>query len=392
MNAIRHPTFLALWITGGFCLPAGGSDLVLFGAHVLDETGQRFLQDRSVLIRDDRILEIVPARYAKSTDDARRLDLTGLYLIPGLIDLHTHLLRRPYDQMPWNDQVLRESLELRTIRAVTAARATLEAGFTTVRELGTEGAAFADGVTGVRRAVREQIAAGADWVKVYADYRRRPGDPSTPTFSQEELNAIVDEARSAGRPVAAHAVTNEAIRRAVLAGVSTIEHGSEASTETLQFMREHGVTLCPTLSANDAIARYTGWVPGEPDEAGDSGESKEADESVPQRIRDSKAMFRRALDVGVTIACGSDAGVFAHGDNAHELKLMVEYGIPPARALKAATAIAAKVLNRQTDLGRISPGFVADLVALRADPLEDISAVRNPVLVIQNGRVVLDRR
>ena len=144
MNAIRHPTFLALWIAGGFCWPAAGSDLVLFGAHVLDETGQRFLQDRSVLIRDDRIAEIVPARYAKWTDDAQRLDLTGLYLIPGLIDLHTHLLLRPYDQMPWNDQVLRESLELRTIRAVTAARATLEAGFTTVRELGTEGAAFAD--------------------------------------------------------------------------------------------------------------------------------------------------------------------------------------------------------------------------------------------------------
>lgn len=157
-------------------------------------------------------------------------------------------------------------------------------------------------------------------------------------------------------------------------------------------MREHGVTLCPTLSAIDALARYSGWVPSEPDEAGDSEQSKEADESVPQRLRDSKAMFRRALDVGVTIACGSDAGVFAHGDNARELELMVEYGMPTARALDAATSIAAKVLNRQDDLGRISPGFFADLVALRADPLEDISAVRNPALVIQNGRVVLDRR
>lgn len=236
---------------------------------------------------------------------------------------------------------------------------------------------MADGVDGVRRAVREQVAAGADWIKVYSDYSRRPGDPATPTFSQEELDALVHEARSAGRQVAAHATVDEAIRRAVLAGVATIEHGYHASDEVLALMHEKGVALCPTLAAAEAMAQYDGWKPGAEDH---------------RRIKEAKDTFRRALRSGVAIACGSDVGVFAHGDNGHELELMVAYGMTPADALCAATTTAAKVLRKESELGRIAAGFIADAVAVRGNPLEDVSVLRAPVVVLKEGRLVIDRR
>ncbi len=396
--------------------------LVLHGARVLDAAGERWLDGQDVVVAEGRITAIVPAGASAIPTAARRVDLAGLHLLPGLIDLHTHLLLHPYDEAPWDDQVLRESLEFRTIRAVAAARRTLDAGFTTVRDLGTEGAGFADvalrdaiaaglvpgprvlattraivatacygpagfdprwvvpkgaqeasGVAEVRRAVREQVARGADWIKVYADYRRRPGAPATPTFSQEELDALVDEARAAGLPVAAHAATDQGIRRAVRAGVATIEHGTGASAETLRAMRERGAVLCPTLAATDAVARYAGW----------NGHDAE-----PEPVREARAMFGRALASGVTIACGSDAGVFAHGDNVRELELMVAYGMPPGAVLRAATVVAATVLGRGSELGRVAPGHIADLVAVRGDPLRDPAALRDPVLVMQSGIVV----
>jgi len=400
---------------------SAGEASVLGGARVLDAEGAGWLEGHAVLVVDGRIEQVAPATEIQAPEGATHKDLSGLYLLPGLIDLHSHLLLHPYDETPWDDQVLRESLELRTVRGVAAARATLAAGFTTLRDLGTEGAAFADvalrdaieqgiiagprvlastraivavasygpsgfdprwmlpkgaqeanGVAGVRRAVREQVAAGADWIKVYADYRRRRGAPSTPTFSQDELNALVDESHAAGLPVAAHAGTDEGIRRAVLAGVDTIEHGSGASLEVLELMAERGVVLCPTLAASEAIARYGGWEPGSPE---------------PERVRSSREMFRRALRSSVTIATGSDVGVFAHGDNAREIELMVDYGMSPADALRATTSTAAEVLGREKDLGRVAAGFVADLIAVREDPLLDPAALRRPALVMKDGEI-----
>lgn len=424
-RAVLFASLLPL-LAAGSPSPEGPSALLLTGARVLDREGDRWLYDRQVLVVGDRISKIgLPGEIA-APEGAQRLDLTGLFLLPGLMDLHTHLLLHPYDETPWNDQVLKESLELRTIRAVTAARATLEAGFTTIRDLGTEGAGFADvalrdaidremvpgprvvavtraivasasygpsgfdrrwdipqgaqeatGVDGVRRAVREQIAGGADWIKVYADYNRANGHPPTPTFSQEELNALVDEARSAGLHVVAHAATSEGIRRAVLAGAATIEHGYQASAEVLALMRERGVALCPTLAASEAVARYDGWKPGQ---------------AEPQALRDSREMFARARKSGVTIACGSDAGVFRHGNNAREIELMAAYGMTPAEALRAATSVAARVLGREKDLGRIENGYLADLIALRGDPLKDPTALREPIVVIRMGGVAVDRR
>jgi imidazolonepropionase-like amidohydrolase len=402
--------------------PPPPAPLLLTGARVLAPEGDRLLDGRDVLVENGRIAAIGPAGTLQAPAGARRIDLQGLTLIPGLIEMHSHLLLHPYDETPWDDQVLKEPLELRTIRAVTAAKATLEAGFTTVRDLGTEGAAFADvalrdaiaqgmvpgprvfaatraivatgcygpsgfdprwdvpkgaqEVTGpveMRKAVREQIAAGADWIKVYADYRRRPG-VTTPTLTQEEMAAAVDEARSAGLPVAAHAYTEEGIRRAVLAGVRTIEHGTYVTDDLLALMKQKGVALIPTLAASEAVSRYAGWKPGTPE---------------PQRIQETREMFARALKSGVTIANGSDVGVFAHGQNAREIELMVAYGMSPKEALRAATATAAVVLGRGKDLGRIAPGYVADLVAVKGDPLEEISAIEKPVVVVKEGRVAV---
>ncbi len=424
---LRRVQLLALIVMVGAVNALGGQrKLILTGARVLDPAGERLLERYSVLIVDGRIAKVGPAAEVTFPVGTTLIDLTGLTLVPGLIDLHSHLLLHPYNEASWNDQVLRESLELRTIRAVAAAEATLRAGFTTIRELGTEGAGYADvalrdaiaqgivpgprvfastraivatgcygpsgfdprwhvpkgaqvadGVDGVRRVVRAQVAAGADWIKVYADYRRKPGAPATPTFSQEELNAIFHEAHSAGLPVAAHATTDQAIRRAVLAGAATIEHGYGASEDVLQLMREHRVILCPTLAASEAMARYGGWQPGMPDNP---------------RIRQAKQMFARALKSGVTIACGSDAGVFTHGDNARELELMVDYGMSPAEALRAATITAAAVLGRKNDLGRIAKGYLADLIAVRGNPLKDPTALRVVVVVLKDGKVVLDQR
>jgi imidazolonepropionase-like amidohydrolase len=401
--------------------PQEPTALTLVGARVLAPDARSW-HAASVRVEGGTIVEVAEG----AAPAAGALDLAGLWLVPGLIDLHTHLLLHAYDEAPWDAQVLQESLELRTIRAVVHARTTLEAGFTTIRELGTEGAAFADvalrdavasglipgprvltatraivatgcygpagfdprwevpkgaqeadGVDGVRVAVRAQVAAGTDWIKVYADYRRARGAPATPTFSLAELEALVDEATSAGRPVAAHATTDEGARRAALAGVRTIEHGSELSRATLELLRERGIVLVPTLAASEAVARYAGW---------------NGDGPPPARVAAGFATVRLARELGVSVACGSDAGVFDHGDNAREIELLAIALGSPAEALRAATVEAARVLGREQDLGRIAPGAVADLVALGADPLADPGALRRVVLVMQGGRIVYDRR
>lgn len=398
--------------------PAGR--ILLRPARVFDALGESAHEGWTVLVRGDRIEAAGPAERVGVPADARVIDLPGATLLPGMIEGHSHLLLHPYDETPWDDQVLRESEALRVARATAHARAALLAGFTTTRDLGTEGAGWADvglkqaiaqgiipgprmlvatraivasgsygpkglsaewdvpqgaeeasGVEGVVRAVRTQIGRGADWVKLYADYPWGPDEPARPTFTQEELRAAVEAAASAGRPAVAHASTPEGMRRAILAGVETIEHGNLGTPEVFRLMRERGVALCPTLAASEATRSYAGWRKGvDPD---------------PQQIRDKKASFRAALDAGVTLCMGGDSGVFPHGENAREMELMVEYGMRPARVLLAATAVNARVFHLDGWLGTIRPGLLADLVAVDGDPTREIAALRRVRLVMKGG-------
>jgi imidazolonepropionase-like amidohydrolase len=373
-----------------------------------------------VHVRGEVIVAAGPAADLASPANAQVVELPGCTLLPGLIDAHTHVLLHPYDETSWNDQVLREPQALRVARATNHLRAILESGFTTIRDLGTEGAGYAD--VGLKQAVaegiipgprmivttraivatgsyaprgfapevdvpqgaeeadgprlitvtRDQIRRGADWIKVYAD-RWDPTWGGKPTFSVEELRTIVATAGSLGVPVVAHCQTAEGMRRAVEAGVATIEHGEEGDDATFALMARKGVPLCPTLAASEAMARYAGWKPGTPE---------------PESLRARYAAFRRALAAGVPIVNGSDMGVFAHGQGARELELMVEHGMTPSAALQAATARAAQTLRLDRKIGRIAPGLDADLVAVEGDPTQDIQALRRVRAVWKAGQPV----
>src|SRR5579871_4212444 len=386
-------------------------------ARVFD--GEAIHEGWAVRVKGERIEAAGPTASIDATG-AKVIDLPGLTLLPGLVEGHSHILLHPYNETSWDDQVAREGLALRAARAVNHLRATLMAGFTTVRDLGTEGAGYADvelkqavnqgiipgprvlaatraivatgsyapkgfapewrvpqgaeeidGIEGMVRVVRDQIGHGADWVKLYADYRWGPSPGAHPTFSQAVMAVAVETAHSAGVPVAAHATTAEGMRRAILAGVDTVEHGDGGTPEVFKLMVEHHVALCPTLAAGDATSQYGGWKKGQQPE--------------PANIVRKRASFRAALDAGVTILSGSDVGVFPHGDNARELEMMVAYGMPPLAVLKAATSVAGRVLHM--DIGQVKPGIFADLIAVDGDPSKDISAVRHVKFVMKGGVV-----
>ncbi|WP_372975595.1 amidohydrolase family protein [Muriicola sp.] len=375
-----------------------------------------------VEVDGERISFAGPEKQWKAKTGTREISLEGYTLLPGLIEGHSHLLLHPYDQTPWNDQVLKESEAERAIRGGVHAERSLMAGITTMRDLGSEGAGYADvalkktieegiipgprllvagpaivatGAYGPKgfhegvnvplgaesvsgkdeaiRAVRRQLGHGADFIKVYADYRWTPGAPSMPTFLPEELKGMVDAATSAGSYVVAHASTPGGIRRAVMAGVETIEHGDGGTREVFDLMKEKNVALCPTLAAGHAIERYRGWDPqNDPD---------------TDRIRNKKRSFQTALESGVTIAFGGDVGVYPHGENYRELELMVDYGMSAQGALRSATWTNAKAFHLE-NLGEIKEGFTADLIAVKGDPTKDIRLMREVRFVMKDGAVI----
>ena len=345
----------------------------------------------------------------------------GCTLLPGLIEGHSHLLLHPYNETSWDDQVLKESRAERVARAVTHANATLLAGFTTVRDLGTEGAMYDD--AGLKKAidkgiipgprmiiasraivakgtygpksenadvqsmqgaaevsnademaneVRTQIAAGADVIKVYADYRWGTNREALPTFTIEELATAVAIATSGNRKVVAHASTVEGMRRALLAGISTIEHGDDGNAEIFALMKEKKVALCATLAAGDANLQYAGW--------------KKGIDPEPARITKKKKSFALALQAGVTICMGGDVGVFAHGDNAREMEMMVEYGMKPLEVLRSATSVNADVFGYGNSIGRLKKGLHADVIAVQGNPLDSMRVLHNVTLVMKDGK------
>lgn len=373
-----------------------------------------------VLVTGDRIVAVGPDLPVPA--DTQIVDLAGDTLMPGMIEGHGHLFLHPYDEASWDDQVLHEPLALRTARAVANANATLLAGFTSERDLGTEGAGYADvglkaaidqgivpgprlsvatraivalgaygpkgfepgvaipqgaeevsGVDQIVAAVRRQIAAGADWVKLYADYRWRPGEQSRATLSLAEMTAAVAAAHDAGRPVAVHAATAEGMRRAVAAGVDTIEHGYGGTPDIFAAMATKRIALCPTLAASDATSRYRGWNGSEP---------------APPAVALSRSSLKLALKAGVPICVGGDAGVFAHGENTREMELLVAAGMRRADVLMAATSGNARWLRLAETLGTVRPGLLADLIAVSGDPTADFAALRRIRMVMKGGAIV----
>jgi imidazolonepropionase-like amidohydrolase len=373
-----------------------------------------------VLVEGDKIAAVGPNLTAPA--GAAVIDLPGETLTPGLIEGHSHIFLHPYNEAKWDDQVLHEALALRMARAVVHVRKTLMAGFTTERDLGTEGAGYADvgikqainqgiipgprmlvatkanvargaygpkgfepgvkipqgaeevnGADEMRAAARDQIAAGADVIKMYADYHYLPGEPSRPTMTEAEMAAGVAVAHDAGRIAAAHASTAEGMRRAILAGIDTIEHGYGGTAELFKMMHDRGTGYCPTLGASEAYAHYfQGWDGKEP---------------APESIQQNRHAFQLAMKAGVKICMGGDVGVFAHGKNWLEMEAMQRAGMPAAQVMIAATSGNAGIFHL-ADRGQVKPGLLADLVAVPGDPTKDVAAVEHVDFVMKGGTVV----
>ncbi len=381
--------------------------------------GEQLHKNWVVLVEKNTITYVGNPSGLNISANTNEIKMSGMTLMPGLIEGHSHLLLHPYNETSWNDQVLKESPVERSIRGTVHAKKSLMAGITSMRDLGAEGAGYSDvylkkmiddgiiqgprvlvagpaivatgaygpkgfhdgvtvplgaepasGVDEVIKTVRRQLGNGADLIKIYADYRWGKGEPSQPTFLLEEIEAMVATAESAGRYVVAHASTPEGMRRAIMAGVETIEHGDGGTQEIFNLMKEKGVALCPTLAAGDAILQYNGW--------------KKGDEPDPERITKKKASFKLALQSGVDLVFGGDVGVFSHGTNYRELEMMVEYGMEPIKVLQSATSVNARVLHMK-DRGNLQKGFLADIIAVEGDPTKDISKMRKVGFVMKDG-------
>ncbi|MDB4292209.1 amidohydrolase family protein [Maribacter sp.] len=383
--------------------------------------GVAMQNDWVVLVEGNQITYAGKASEAKLPKGTQKIDLKGTTLMPGIIEGHSHMLLHPYNETSWNDQVLKESPVERAIRGTVHAENSLLAGITATRDLGAEGAGYTDvylkktidegmvpgprmlvagpaivatgaygpkgfhdgvnvplgaepasGVDEVIKTVRRQMGNGVDFIKIYADYRWTSGAPSAPTFLQEEIDAMVSTATTAGKYVVAHASTPEGMRRAIQGGVETIEHGDGGTLEIFTLMKQNGVAFCPTLAAGDAILQYNGW--------------KKGSDPEPERITNKKKTFKLALESDVDIVFGGDVGVFTHGENYREMELLVAYGMQPLAVLKSATSGNAKVFHLE-HLGKLQKGYLADIIAVDGNPMKDITNMQKVKFVMKDGKI-----
>lgn len=399
-----------------FIISIGTSQTLLKPERIFD--GKQIHKDWVVLVEGNKIIDVGPASSIKIPKGSQEIVLKDKTLMPGLIEGHSHVLLHPYNETNWNDQVLKESAVERALRATNHVKNSLLAGVTTMRDLGAEGAGYSDvyikkcinediiigprllvvgpaivatGAYGpkgfhdgvqvplgaeeasgndVIETVRRQLGSGADFIKIYADYRWQPGAVAQPTFTLEEIKLMVEVAESAGSYVVAHASTPEGMRRAIHGGVETIEHGDQGTYEIFKLMKENNIGFCPTLAAGDAIMQYNGWNKGKDPE--------------PSRIKQKRESFKLALESGVDIIFGGDVGVFTHGENYRELELMVEYGMTPEKALESATSLNAHLFHL-ANLGQLKKGFLADIIAVEGDPTKTIESMRKVTFVMKDG-------
>ncbi|HYS55772.1 MAG TPA: amidohydrolase family protein [Thermoanaerobaculia bacterium] len=414
---MKRTLFAFLFATSIF---AADKPIVLRAARLIDGRGGNVVSPAVIVVRGNRIESIggsIPS-------DAETIDLGDMTLLPGLIDAHTHvLLQGDITSADYDTQLFRESLPYRALRASRAVKIALEHGFTTLRDVETEGAMYTDvdvkrainngvipgprmvvatramsvtggygpsgyspeitypmgvqivdGVENGRKAVREQIGHGADWIKVYADrayFVQKDGTlSSVPTFTLEEMKAIVDEAHRLRHKVAAHAMARPGIENALLAGVDSIEHGIAIPDDLIDMMVAKGTYLCPTLTVTEYVAPGRGGVWAK----------------IPQYHRDS---FQRALRKGVKIAFGTDAGGFAWDavSQATEFEYETKFGMTPMQAIQSATRVGAELVGMADQIGTIETGKLADIVAVPGNPLDDITAMQRVGFVMKDGQI-----
>jgi imidazolonepropionase-like amidohydrolase len=408
-----------LFLSANVLLAQSPKSYYLTADRVFD--GEAMHEGWAVVVEADKIVSVGPKDKVKEPAGAIKINYSNSTLLPGLIEGHSHLLLYPYNITDWDTQVLKETDAYRTARATVHAKNTLMAGFTTARDLGTEGAGYSDvalkrainegvipgprlmvagraivstGSYGPKgydhdqeimlgaeaadgndlvRVVRDQIGKGADFIKIYADYRWGLQGEDQPSFTLDELKLINEVTRSSGRVMVCHAKSKEAIKRAVMAGAETIEHGDFIDVEIGKLMKEHNVTYIPTIAAVDMISQYRGWKKGITPE--------------PANVTNKKKSFKEAIASGVTIGMGGDVGVFPHGENALEMELMVEYGMKAMDVLKAATSVNARAFHLDNQVGSLKEGLKADLLVVTGDPSKSISDLRKVEFVMKDGVV-----
>lgn len=407
--------------------------IVIRAGRLFDGTGDAHRTGQIILIEGERITAVGSDGKVKLPSDAETIDLSHATVLPGLIDAHTHISNRAdrYEEIAKFKDTPYQS----AFAAVKHAKITLESGFTTIRDVGSrpflavdlrasidEGFIpgprivasgpgisitgghgdlnnyppqvrvtmfpeerdyrIADGVDQVRHVVRAQLKHGVDVIKIHASggVLSRGDSPGAPQFTIEELRAAVEEAHAAGRKVAAHAHGARGIKNAVIAGVDSIEHGSLIDDEGIAMMREHGTWLVADLYNDE-------YILGRAREFHIPEDFIEKERKLGQLQRDN---FAKAVKAGVKVAFGTDAGVYPHGENARQFAYMVKYGLSPARAIRAATSDAAELLGRSQDIGRIAAGYYADVIAVAADPLEDVKALEKVGFVMEGGKIYKD--